>query len=161
MKTRELVILIGMVLPAMSYKDIADSINGMEERRGHKRVTVAAVGQAILYLRRHAAEFGWSIPHCRGGPALNGDYRLIAALEKPGQDRYVKNDGRSEQVTRGMITTLLTTSSRSSNEAAALENASKYQTNPATVQDLQFIITDLRYLARKSADLVAKLRDKV
>jgi hypothetical protein len=88
------------VLPAGSYKEIADRLSNLIGRE----VEVKEVTSAIAQLRGASpTRYGWTIPHCKRGPYISG--RLFAMMVDEDGTR-VLSDNDTGRLKTGLIGTL-------------------------------------------------------
>ena len=153
MTQNDLIYAIGNALPAASYAEIV----GRVRTATGASVSYQDVAWAISRLRRHAEQYGWTIPHSRRGNTLPGEDRFFMLLVDRAGDFFVVDDERREQLHVGASDVLNTTAQTMKNIGTSLEMATAYERSPAMKRALNNILTDVKYLSEKAAQLAEQV----
>jgi hypothetical protein len=145
-------------LPATGIQDIVDKIN-LTLDPAQEALTYQQVSFAMAYIRKHSAELGGTIPHCRRGPK-NGEFRLQWLNVHRAGDTFVVGDGRYEQLLDGTISSLSTVGQMQANHGSAIEMGVGYVRSTILKRELRSWHSDMKYMADKALALANALREE-
>ena len=144
------------VLPSTTIAAIADKLS----RKTRSTVTPAVVGPLITYLRSHASEYGWTIPHVkRGLNDVNGKRFFAALVNADGTYTLDETPQTAGFVKDGAISTVSHATTSLENEQAALRICADLTRSRNRRAELQDWADDMAYLARKGKRLLEHLVD--
>jgi hypothetical protein len=134
-------------LPAKTLEEIQDKFKAKGVN-----VTISTLEQALFRLRRHAEQYGWSVPHVVRGP--NSDKRCyFAVLRDKKGDFHLISEHRaySRHGFRGTVSHI---ANMGKNETVALRMLAQFDKSKVRREGAESLILDLEYVARKAKALL-------
>jgi hypothetical protein len=131
-----------VVLPSKSMKEIQQKLIPLGQE-----VSLAMIGQALFHLRKHAAQYGWSVPHVKRGP--DPEERCYFPVLVDDQGSFIMDEKYRAYARQGFRGTLSLISNMGQNEVTALRIALKYIKSRIKRERLSDSLDDVEYAAKK------------
>ena len=151
-RTQQILDNLYEILPCATMEEITDKLNarGLNVSRG-------AVEQVMARLRKEAPAWGWTIPHVKRGPAMNGEeHRYFAVLCT--KDGWFMDSHDKGNLRKGVVSTVQLVATQTNNSAKALEAAALHSASRSYAHALRDWAEDLKYISRKGRTLTALIQ---
>jgi hypothetical protein len=148
--------LIYQALPADTLQQIVMRIN--EARKaGTARYCVSQVSRAISYLRSHAEEYNWTIPHTKRGSGVIKNKYFAAVRNTDGS--WHAEPGSMELLHDGNRGTLAEIAAKAENNATAMEFYATQMRSRAVSRLIKRLARDQRHIAEQAKDLYEEIEE--
>ena len=129
-------------------------------RHENKNVSVASVVQALYHLRKHCAEYGWTVPLVKTGrPGAEDSHRFFAVTtEKDGS--YVLTSENRDNARNGSVSTVQRVLQQSQNSSAAWTACANNERSVKHRARMEELADDFAYLARKAKRVLVGLKEE-
>jgi hypothetical protein len=155
-------------LPATTLKGLARKVS----RHLGERISKGVVDNAIVYLRRHPEQYGWTIPHVRRGqPRPTRKVHMADGREvlvKGDEDRFnavlwddkdtIFNEDHKRHIDAGIVSTLREVHRKSANESKALEAVSRTAPSMPVRRRMAEIAADFVKIEKKADALIREMQ---
>jgi hypothetical protein len=150
-RTKMDILLSGIyaVLPANSLTEV----QGKLKARGVD-VSIPAIEQALFYLRRHANQYGWSVPHVKRGP--RSDKRCYFAVLRDKDRRFTLPLEYQAYSSHGFSGTVSQIANLGKHETTALRMMIQFEKRKPIRDASEELIVDLEYISKKAKALLRR-----